>query len=186
MGDFRTSDVAAMPFGCIRFIFVETWWLSESSVSEAAAASDELAYALVVFVGDVCRIFFVVGLNFWRIFFSFPLTLEGDDFLLVKYLLSLALFLILSLLFIVKLALVELFLIIFGFRGFAPPLMVLFRFWCAMKSPSLMMLFELKVPFWLLLLLTAFGVAVPSSPEEAVDVPMTVGDNKPLLLQLSQ
>jgi hypothetical protein len=177
IGDFSnvvvlfSVDIVDAPFGIIMFVIVETL----SSLSDAAAASDEFVYALVDdndFVGDV-RIFFVAD---GRIFFSFPFNLSIDD---EDFLLSLALFLILSLLLnIIKLVL-ELFFSIFGFRGFV--LLPFFWFTMLLNSPS--MLFELRlVP----LLRTVLLGDVASSPDDAVDVPMIVGDNKPFPLQLSQ
>lgn len=154
MGDF--NRMFSPPLGII-----DTWWLSESSVSDAAAANEdiELVYALVAFVGD-CRIIFFVD-----DFFSFPLRpLDAEDFLL-----SLALFLILSLLLLIIIFFIDL-----GFRGLAV---------LANRLPPSLMLFvfelSVEVPFWLI------GDSV-SSPDDVVVLFISVGDSKLLLLQLSQ
>ena len=148
---------------------------------------------------DVVLIFFVD----WRIFFSLPLlTVDEEEFedFFVKYLLSLfELFLILSLLFIIKLDALDFFTLL-GFRGLPVAVVVvvcadnivivdvvelLLWFWCVLyKIPSgEIMLFELSVPF----VEPRMGVPL-SSPDDAVDVPNAFddGESSPLLLHLSQ
>lgn len=182
IGDFRMLVV--VPLDRVICVEATAWWFSDSSVRDAAVASVEL------FAGGsaCCLIFFVVGLSFCRIFFSFPFTFDED--FLRKIIWSLAFDVSrgsadANLFWMLSLELIRLAFVSFGFFLDFVLAVLRFWFWCDMKT-SVMMLF---VPFWLLLL--RFGVlADSSSADEAVEVPMRLtleGDNRlPLPLQPSQ